>query len=327
MFSNGVDHDGDRYGFVRNLKGPQDEINQRRSKGLHLFNSRRIVTEDGALDNVEKTRQEAAKADGVIVVNPGYRFDFDDTARHADAAGNMSMLTEAKSELENFGPNPALIGQGTGVAGSSGRAIALLQQAGIAELGPFILRYRGWKLRVYRAVFHAIQKFWTSERYIRVTDSEDLAQFVKINGLENGPLGPQLVNAVGSLDVDIILDEGPDQVNSMADAYDTLIALSARGAQVPPDIIIELSSLPGNVKKRVLEKLARAQAPNPMAEAAGQLELQGKAVDNRKTAAEAQESEIDAVLKAQEARAAEQLLAQQPFNGLVPLGPVEQGFV
>jgi hypothetical protein len=50
-------------------------------------------------------------------------------------------------------------------------------------------------------------------------------------------------------------------------------------------------------------------------------------VDNRKTAAEAQESEIDAVLKAQEARAAEQLLAQQPFNGLVPLGPVEQGFV
>ena len=35
MFSAYVDHDGDRYGFPRNLKGPQDEVNQRRSKALH----------------------------------------------------------------------------------------------------------------------------------------------------------------------------------------------------------------------------------------------------------------------------------------------------
>ena len=32
MFSASVDHDGDRYGFPRNLKSPQDEINHRRSK-------------------------------------------------------------------------------------------------------------------------------------------------------------------------------------------------------------------------------------------------------------------------------------------------------
>src|SRR5215471_3047819 len=34
MFSASVDHDGDRYGFVRNFRGPQDEINHRRSKAL-----------------------------------------------------------------------------------------------------------------------------------------------------------------------------------------------------------------------------------------------------------------------------------------------------
>src|SRR6185437_1133534 len=32
MFSANVDHDGDRYGFIRNLKSAQDEINMRRSK-------------------------------------------------------------------------------------------------------------------------------------------------------------------------------------------------------------------------------------------------------------------------------------------------------
>jgi hypothetical protein len=42
-----------------------------------------------------------------------------------------------------------------------------LQQAGIAELGPFILAYRNWKLRVYRAVWNIVQQTWTAERYIR----------------------------------------------------------------------------------------------------------------------------------------------------------------
>lgn len=61
---------------------------------------------------------------------------------------------------------------GEGVDGQSGRAIALRQSAALAELGPFILSYRGWKLRVYRAVFAAVQRYWTGERWIRVTDNE-----------------------------------------------------------------------------------------------------------------------------------------------------------
>ena len=35
MLSYEVDQDGDRYGAFRDLKSPQDEINQRRSKALH----------------------------------------------------------------------------------------------------------------------------------------------------------------------------------------------------------------------------------------------------------------------------------------------------
>jgi hypothetical protein len=37
----------------------------------------------------------------------------------------------------------------------------LLQQAGMAELGPYIMGYRGWKLRLYRAIFNAVQQYWT----------------------------------------------------------------------------------------------------------------------------------------------------------------------
>ena len=64
MFSAQVDQDGDRYGFIRNLKSAQDEINQRRSKALHLLNSRRIIAEQGAFDDLELARREAVRPDG-----------------------------------------------------------------------------------------------------------------------------------------------------------------------------------------------------------------------------------------------------------------------
>ena len=51
MFSVAVDHDGDRYGFVRNLKGPQDSLNQSKSKSLHVANSRRMIADKGAVDD------------------------------------------------------------------------------------------------------------------------------------------------------------------------------------------------------------------------------------------------------------------------------------
>ena len=128
LFSAILDHDGDRYGFHRNLKGPQDEINHRRSKGLHALNTRRLIIEGGSVGDgelLEGIREEYMKSDGVVVLPPGAKVQPDS---NADAVqGNLEMLNEAKTEIENFGPNPALIGQG--VEAKSGRAIALLQQA------------------------------------------------------------------------------------------------------------------------------------------------------------------------------------------------------
>ena len=226
MFSSFVDHDGDRYGFVRNLRSSQDEINQRRSKGLHELVSRRIKAEDGAFADIEVTRREAIRPDGVVIYNKGFEMEFDDAARITNIEGQIKFLEDAKNEIENFGPSPALIGQG--LEYKSGRAINLLQQAGIAELGPFVIGIKNWKLRLYRAIWNAVQRYWTAERYIRVTDDAGLAQLVQVNGVGVDEYGlPRLVNSIGTLDVNFSLDEGPDEVNMMGDAYDTLVALTA----------------------------------------------------------------------------------------------------
>src|SRR5215471_1106612 len=261
VFSCYIDQDGDRYSYIRNLKGPQDEINQRRSKGLHELNSRRIKAEEGALNDVELARAEAVRPDGVVIYNKDYEMEFDDATRLQNMEGNLKFLEEAKNEIENFGPNPALIGQG--LEYKSGRAISLLQQAGIAELGPLIISYRHWKLDLYRCVWCAIKRYWTGERWIRIVDDEGIAQFVAINQLQADPMTgiPRMINQIGKLDVNIIFDEGKDEVNMMADAYDTLGAMATQGANVPPDILIELAPLQASVKRKLLAKLQ----PDPQA--------------------------------------------------------------
>lgn len=290
VYSANVDQDGDRYGFVRNMKSSQDEINQRRSKALLLGNSRRMIVRDGQGLDIEKIRTEAARPDGVIVVPPGAEPPtFDDAHAGQELNAQLGFLQDAKTEIENYGFNPALMG--TGVSDMSGRAIALQQQAGIAELGPYLLAYKGWKLRVYRAIWNTVQRHWTTERWIRVTDDEDLAKFMQINQPANDEFGypimdpatgqQALVNQLGALDVDIIIDEGPDTINMQADAYDTLSIMAQKGGQVPPEVLIELSPLTGTVKKKVLEMIQQAkeqasQAP-PEQQAAVQLELRGKA--------------------------------------------------
>lgn len=293
-YSAAVDHDGDRYGFPRNLRSAQDEINQRRSKGLHELNSRRIRAPKGSLDNIERARQEAARPDGILEYNPMGQAvpEFDDAAKQVNLMGQLEFLKEAKAEIENFGPNPAVLGD-SGIKNQSGRAIALLQQAGIAELGPYMLAYRGWKLRVYRALFNTIQRYWTSERWIRVTDEKGLAQFIPINQVGVGPDGmPTIVNAIGSLDVDIILDEGPDQVNLMADTYETISnalpavagLISGPVAQAALQVLIETSPLPESAKKQFRDAAAQPAPPSPEAQkmqmemqrdqAKGQMEMQ-----------------------------------------------------
>lgn len=300
MFSSFVDHEGDRYGFHRNFKPLVDELNHRNSKALHLLNTRRIKVLNESVDDIEVLRREAVRPDGVILYNnPDNPPEFDDAKSLADMQGQISFLERNRNEIENYGPNPALVGQG--VEAKSGRAIQLLQQAGIAELGPYILGLKNWKIRVYRAVWNAIRQHWKAERWVRVTDSEDQSEGITINQLSVDPMTgmPVTVNQVGALDVDIIIDEGPDTVTMAADALETLQSAMSNGAQVPPDVLIELMALPDSIKKRMHSKIEAAQQPNPLQQQAAQIELAQAMAMVEKTKAEAMRAMADAQSKMQ----------------------------
>lgn len=312
MWSAYVDQDGDRYGLVRDLKSLQMEVNMRHSKALYNMLSRRIISPVGAFKDVELARRESARSDGIVeyqTVGPN-KPEFDDAARLAETEAQFKFLEYAHQRIENFGPNVAVVGQG--LENSSGRAINLLQQAGMADLGPFIQAYRGWKIRVYRAVWNALQRYWTGERWVRVTDDDNLSQFIQVNGVGIDPQTgmPTMVNALGSLDVDIILDEGPDEINNQMDAYDTLLALASKGAQIPPNVLLELSPINSQLKKKLLDQLQ--PAPDPMQQQRAQIEMAHGQAKVQETSASAQLKQAQAVKTVQEARVVTPEQGQSP---------------
>lgn len=272
-----IDRDNNRYGAVREMVSPQDEINKRRSKALHLMSVRQSRVEPGseAGQMQRKIRSELAKPDGVVEARAG-EFEILDNGDMATA--QFSLLQEAKNEIDMMGPNPSL--QGKEDRQLSGRALLAQQQAGLVELAPLLDRKRDMDIRVYRAVWNRIRQFWTEERWIRVTDDEKNLKFVGLNRavtvgeqlekefggippqFEGSPLlnaqaqengQPIIENSVAEMDVDIILDEGPDSITLQAEQFEQLTQLAGAGLPIPPELIIEASSLRN--KDILLEKL------------------------------------------------------------------------
>src|SRR5215468_3371679 len=267
MFSAAVDHEGDRYGFCRNLKGPQDELNQRRSKALFVSNTRRLVMEKGAVDDTERARTEWARPDGLLEINPGRKIEPDDW--QPDLQAQLGLMQDARQEIDTFANvTPDLIGADDPQR-HSGVAINLLQKAGIAEIGSFIKNYRNWKLRVYRAIWNIVKHTWVNERWLRVNASNQQAmQLIQLNGTTRDQFGqPAFLNRLGAINVEIVLDEGPDVSNVLMDALDQMKTLPP--GMVPPQVILKLLPLPQALRND-LEQMFQQAANKPDPKAQGE---------------------------------------------------------
>lgn len=273
-----VDRENRRYGVVKSLMSMQDEINARRSRILQLLFNRQTVAIKGAVD-VAAMKRAMASPDGHVDVDPdvaeaalqtGMK-PFDVVNQDGQIAAQFSLLTESKEEIDQLGPNASLLGQLSGQ--QSGRAIMAQQRAGMAELTPIYDSLRDWTLRVYRAMWCRMRQFWTEERWVRVTGDTEAPQFIGINQLigyqidpETGQIVPQVENRLAEMDVDIIIDEAPDFVSLRHEQFEQLTRIADAGVPIPPEIMIEASSL--RDKQRLLEIMQQAQAGQAQAQQA-----------------------------------------------------------
>lgn len=292
-----VDRQNNRYGPIRNMRPMQDEVNARRSRGLHLLNSRQIQNTDPTAPpvDVETVRREAASADGVIPM--GWQ-----TVQAQDlASGNLQMLAEAKDSLSRMVPVALAQDLREGNA-ASGRARQVAQQAGLTQFGRGFGRLEDFEERVYRQFWHCAQQFWTAPMYIRVTDNPRAPDFLEVNVPVMGPaivqgpdgqpmVGQQIVKVdkqLAAMDMDIIIGTTPDTVALEQEVFDSLMELVRSGADpFSPqfELLIEMSPLPDKV--RVLERLKAFREEVQQAQAQ-QMQQQAEAEAKARALAEAE---------------------------------------
>lgn len=347
-----VDRENNRYGIVRDMRGPQDEINKRRSKLLFLLSTSQIQAVDPSAIEVDAStaREEASKPNGVIP------FGWQKVSTTDVAMGQANLLAEAKAEIERMGPNPAILGrQGES---SSGRAQLVRQQAGLTEQAIIYGGVEAWELRLYRQMWNRARQFWTAPQFIRVTDDEGAPQFIGINSPpkddqgqpgrpladpntgeplkihpETGEAHPQgkqafimpggsmalgYENALAEMDVDIVIDTTPDTANVQQEQFQMLVELAKMygPGEVPFDDMLAVSSMPD--KRAIIEKRKARQ------EQAGQQQQQMQAMQVQLAQAGAQadieNTQADTQLKSVKAQTElfdAQFKADQAFVGLV----------
>lgn len=300
-----VDRENNRYGEVRAYISPQDEVNKRRSKSLHLLNQRQTKGEVGAVDDVDAMKRELAKPDGHIAVNPGFEFEVIDHA--PQIAGNFEMMAQAMAHMEQEGANASLMGKQGNAA--SGKAIQLNQTGGQVEISPLLDKHMSLKQRVYRGIWAMIRQFKKEEWWVRVTDNEDNVRFVGFNRpvtmrealaerfqkhgvppdqaqmamqqIEADPIrAPMLeqvvrmANVPADMNMDITIENVPDVASMQQEQFDSLISL-APAVVFPPQVYIKASNLRN--KRELLDEMQQANSNPAQDKAAEQAFRKGEA--------------------------------------------------
>lgn len=343
-----VDRDNDRYGIVRDLFTLQDEVNKRRSKFLHLVNTRQVRVARGSEGDVERIRKEIARPDGAIVAD---KDELEIIGTGDLSMGHFSLLEEAKAAIRGIGPNAHM--QGKQGENQSGRAILAMQQAGMTEMAPLLDALRDFNLRVFRAVWNRVRQFWDAERWVRITDDENSVRFSGVNvpkaalamqklkqamdegkidqqtaqayamQIQQDPAMMQPANVLADLDVDIQIDEVQNTPTLHAEQFEQLVNLASSGMmQIPPEIIIRASNL--RDKQKLLDILEeRKQGADQAGQQQQELAMRAANADVADKEASAASKAADAGLK--QAKTQETLASIPRDDAKVQIDALEAG--
>ena len=174
------------YGVIRRVRDIQRDLNKRASKALWLMNTNQLVMDEGAVDDIEATRDEAQQPDGVLVKRSGKALDI---RRDTDqATGQMQLMAmDAQSIQKSAGVSQENMGRQTNAV--SGEAIRARQlQGAVVTTEPFdnlrlAVQVQGEKQ------LSLVEQWYTDQKVIRLTGQRGALEWVKINTPEPQPDG------------------------------------------------------------------------------------------------------------------------------------------
>lgn len=246
-------------GIVRNLKDPQREINKSRSQFLHILNTAANsgwVGDNNALSSAGwKDLKKMGSTPGVVIKKkPG---SFLEKIEPSGVSMGQKIREEQAGqdikEISGINPDALAIQDKT----TSGRAISLRIKQALTILAKYFRNFRWTKEMIGQAIFSMIPEIFDVASLKRLLGPD----FMQKNQVDDAYLKAFLQQIKDSR-YDVNITEADNTATIRQETFENLMELAKSGYPIPPDVILEFSSMPNSTElvKRVQAYIEQQQA-------------------------------------------------------------------
>lgn len=233
------------YGYVRNLRDPQDDLNKRKSKALFILSSNTTIVDDDATDDHDAMREEVAKPNPYIIKKRNSMVEIKRDIALAEE--HLMLMGQDIEHIRNVsGITSENLGRQTNA--NSGKAILARQEQGGVSTTQIFDNLRYAVQLTGEMELSNVEQFYTEEKAIRITGEKGTSKYIDINQPdENG----NIINDITQRQADFVVAE-QDYKSSLRQAmFESLFDITGRLAQMNPqvalnllDLVIEMADLP-----------------------------------------------------------------------------------
>ena len=274
---------GRPFGMVRNLLSPQEQLNKIASQELHIVNTTANsgwMVESGSLVGLSADDLEEHGAETGLVLEynrgstPPVKIQPNSIPTGLDrisqkAAANIKAIS---------GINDSMLGSDS--AEVSGIAIRAKQNRGVIMIQVPLDNLRKARQYLAESILHCIQRFYTEERVIQVTNEDDPLKPREEMVINQPTPEGRIINDLTLGEYDVIISTAPARDSFDEVQFAEALNLRQVGVSIPDDAIIEYSHLArkGELAKRIRMLTGVEQSPEQQEMAAAQQQMQMQSV-------------------------------------------------
>lgn len=226
------------YGPIRRVRDIQQDLNKRASKANWLMSTNQVIADEGATDDWESLREEAAAPDGLIIKKAGKEVTI---RRDSEAAvGQIQMMTlNAQAIQKSAGVSQENMGRQTNAV--SGEAIKARQLQGSVVTTELFDNLRLATQIHGEKQLSLAEQFMTEEKVVRLTGAKNAIEWVKLNQPEVQPDGSvRFINDITASMADFVVSEADYSGTLRQVMFESLNQMAGR---LPPEVALRLLTM------------------------------------------------------------------------------------
>ena len=294
---------GRPFGMVRNLISPQEQLNKIASQELHIVNTTANsgwMVESGSLVGMhpDDLEEHGAETGLVLEYNRGSTPPVKIQPNQIPTGLDRISQKAAANIKSISGINDSMLG--TDSAEVSGVAIQAKQNRGVMMIQVPLDNLRKTRHYLAEKVLNLVQRFYTEERIVMVTDENDPLQPREAMVINEVTPEGQIINDLTIGEYDVIIGTQPARDSFDEMQFAEALNLRNVGVAIPDDAIIEYSHLTkkGELAKRIRMQTGVEMSPEQQeaAEAQAQIQMQQLMLEIAKLEAEVAKLQSEAAV-------------------------------